>query len=80
MDCCSKVGLPTLLLCKLLAQYFEKEIYIGMCTFHHKPFSVKPQGFLRLTAKTQEKILPVQGNPDFTLQARTVMGHKTTLT
>lgn len=55
MDCCCKVGLPALLLWKLLAQYFEKEIYFGMCTFHHKPFLVKPQGFLRLTAKTQEK-------------------------
>lgn len=54
MDCYCKVCLPILLLCKLLTQYFEKEIYTGMCTFHHKPFLVKPQGFLRLTAKTRK--------------------------
>lgn len=57
MDYCCTVGLPTLLLYnKLLAQYFEKEIYIEMCVFHRKPFFVKPRGFLHLTAKTQEKV------------------------
>lgn len=77
MDYCCAVGLPTLLPCnKLLAQYFKKEIYIEMRVFHYKPFFVKPQGFLPLTAKTQEKSFLVQGNLDLTVQACTDMGHK----
>lgn len=57
LDYCCTVGLPThLLYSKFLAQYFEEEIYIEMCIFHHKPFFVRPQGFLHLTAKTQEEV------------------------
>lgn len=47
-----------------------------MCTFYHKPFLVKPQGSFAFNCQNLGKILPVQGNPDFTVQACTVMGHK----
>lgn len=57
MDYWCTVHFPPLLLYnKLLARYFEKETYIEMCVFYHKPFFVKPQFFLYLTAKTQEKV------------------------
>lgn len=47
-----------------------------MCTFHRKPFLVKPQGFFAFNCQNLGKIFLVQGNPDFTVQACTVMGHK----
>lgn len=77
MDYCCTLGLPTLLLYnKLLVQYFEKEIYVEMCIFHCKPFFVKPQGFFAFNCQNPEKSFLVQGNPDFTVQACTDMGHK----
>lgn len=55
---------------------WKRNIYIEMCTFHHKPFLVKPQGSFAFNCQNLGKIFPVQGNPDFTVQACTVMGHK----